>query len=58
MLKADVIEIAKACIAAFMKARNSLVVSCTERKKTEDGHNYCFKTCSWPNFYEIDFMEW
>ena len=28
--------IEKACIVAFMKSRNSLVVWCIERKKTED----------------------
>ena len=33
------IEITKACIVAFMKARNSLVVSCKERKKTVEGEN-------------------
>ena len=33
------IEITKACIVAFMKARNSLVVWCREKKKTEDGEN-------------------
>ena len=42
MLKAHVIEITKACIAAFMKARNSLVVWCRERKKTEDSENVFF----------------
>ena len=43
MLKAHVIEITKARIAAFLKARNSLVVVCRERKKTEDGENVLFK---------------
>ena len=42
MLQAHVIEITKACIAAFMKARNSLVVWCRERKKTEDSENVFF----------------
>ena len=42
MLKAHVIEITKAYIAAFMKARNSLVVSCRERKITEDSENFFF----------------
>ena len=37
------IEITKACILAFMKARNSLVVRCREKKKTEDGENVFFK---------------
>ena len=37
------IEITKACIIAFMKARNSLVVRCREKKKTEDGENVFFK---------------
>ena len=36
------IEITKACIVAFMKARNSLVVWCIERKKTEDSENVYF----------------
>ena len=40
--QAHVIEITKACIAAFMKARNSLVVCCRERKKTEDSENAFF----------------
>ena len=43
MLKADVIKITKACIAPFMKARNSLVLWCGERKKTEDSENVFFK---------------
>ena len=42
MLKAHVIEITKACIAAFMKAINYLVVLCRERKKTEDSENVFF----------------
>ena len=43
MLKTHGIEVTKAGIAAFMKARNSLVVSCRERgKKTEDGENVFF----------------
>ena len=33
MLKAHVIEITKSCIAAFMKARNSLVVDLERGKK-------------------------
>ena len=37
------IEITKACIIAFMKARNSLVVRCREKKKTEGGENVFFK---------------
>ena len=45
--KAHVIEITKACIVAFMKARNSLVVPCREKrvnwKKTEYGENLFFK---------------
>ena len=46
MLNAHVIEITKACVAAFMKARNSLVISCKERKKTEDSENVFFQsTC-------------
>ena len=38
--KAHVIEITKACIVAFIKARNSSV---ERRKKTEDGENVFFK---------------
>ena len=41
--KAHVIEITKACIVAFLKARNSLVAWCREKKKTEDGENVFFK---------------
>ena len=37
------IEITKACVAAFMKARNSLAVWCRERKKTEDSENVFLK---------------
>ena len=37
------IEITKACIVPFMKSRNSLVVSCREKEKTEDGENVFFK---------------
>ena len=38
------IEIAKTCIAAFMKAGNSLVVwSREKKKKTEEGENVFFK---------------
>ena len=33
------IEITKACIVAFMKVTNSLVVWCREEKKIEDGEN-------------------
>ena len=33
------IEILKACIAAFMKARNSFAIWCRKKKKTEDGEN-------------------
>ena len=42
MLKAHVIEITKACIAAFMKARNYLVVWGREKKKKEDSENVFF----------------
>ena len=44
--KAHVIELTKACTVTFMKARNSLVVWCGEKrvnwrtKKTEDGENF------------------
>ena len=42
------IEIKKTCTTAFMKARNSLVVQCREKKvnwkkKTEDGKKLFFK---------------
>ena len=38
------IEITKACIVAFVKGRNSLVVLCREKnKKTEDVENVFFK---------------
>ena len=54
------IEIGKASTVTFMKARNSLVVRCRERKKTEHGENVFFnalssrfwltsKSCSWFN---------
>ena len=41
--KAHVIEITKARTVAFMKLRNSLVVRCRERQKTEDGEYILFK---------------
>ena len=41
--KAHAIAITKACILAFMKARNSFVVWRRENKKTEDGENVFFK---------------
>ena len=51
-----------------MKARNCSVVSCRERKKTEDGENVFFKafaknilltskSCLWPTFYQMDLMK-
>ena len=45
--KAYLIEIAKACTVAFMKARNSLVVRCREehvnwKKKLEYGQTFFF----------------
>ena len=54
--------------SCFMKARNSLVVSCREKKKTEDNENVFFKapaktflltskSCLWPTFYQMDFMK-
>ena len=44
MNKGYVIEIENAYIAAFLKAKNSLVVWCREnKKKTEDGENVFFK---------------
>ena len=62
------IEVTKACIVAFIKARNSLDVSCIVRTKTEDNENVFFKvlvknillvwkSCSWPIFYQMDFMK-
>ena len=60
--KAYLIEIAKACTVAFMKARNSLVVRCREERVNwkKDGENLFFKAstnrfwltskcCSWFN---------
>ena len=42
------IKITKACKVAFMKAKNSLIVRCREKrvnwKKTENGENRAFKT--------------
>ena len=61
-------EITKACIVTFIKARNSFIVWCWEKlKKTEDGENVFFKafaikflltskSCFWPTFYQMDFM--
>ena len=54
------IEIAKSSTVIFMKARNSLVVQCREREKTDDYENVFFKafanrfwltlkSCSWFN---------
>ena len=54
------IEIAKSSTVTFMKARNSLVVQCREREKTDDYENVFFKalanrfwltlkSCSWFN---------
>ena len=43
MLKAHVTEIIKACVAAFMKARNSLVIWCRERKKQKIVKMFFFK---------------
>ena len=37
------IDITKACTIVFMKVRNSCVVQCRKRKKTEDSENVCFK---------------
>ena len=59
------IEITKACIVAFMKVTNSLVVWCREEKKIEDGENVFSKalakiflltseSCFWPTFYQMD----
>ena len=43
------IKTTKAWIVAFMKARNSLVVWCREKKKAEDGENVFFKALA--NFF-------
>ena len=64
------IEITKACIAAFMKAKNYLVISCREKKKKyqKDGENVfskdlkknillTSKSCLWLTFYQTDFMK-
>ena len=58
------IGIIKACIVAFIKANNFLVVWCREKKKTEDSENVIFKAfaknfllTSWPSFYQVDFMK-
>ena len=37
------IGITKACIVAFMKAKNSMVFWCREKKKADDGENVFFK---------------
>ena len=42
MLKAHVIEVTKACVAALIKAKNSLVFLCREKKKSEDSENVFF----------------
>ena len=60
----------KAWIVAFMKTRNPLIVWCIEGKKTEDSENMAYffkayaknflltlKSCSWLNFYQMDFMK-
>ena len=60
-------EITKACIVTFIKARNSFIVYVEKSKKTEDGENVFFKafaikflltskSCLWPTFYQMDFM--
>ena len=61
------IEITKTCIVAFMKAKNYLVVWCRGEKK-QDAENVVLKilakmflltseSCSWPTFYQMDFMK-
>ena len=67
--KRHVIEITKSCIFAFMKARNSFVVCCRDKKKkTDNGENVFFKALAkifllisksrlWPTFYQMDFMK-
>ena len=42
MLKAHVIEITKACVAALIRAKNSLGFWCREKKKSEDSENVFF----------------
>ena len=63
------IEITKACIVAFMKAKNYLVISCREKKKKQkDGENVfskdleknillTSKSCLWLTFYQTEFMK-
>ena len=67
--KAHVIEITKACVVGFMKARNSLFVWCRENKKNRRWWKYVSKgldkhflltsscSCSWPTFYQMDFRK-
>ena len=61
-------EITKACIVAFMKARNFLVVWCRVKKKTEDEENLfskapakhfllTSKSCLLSTFYQMDFIK-
>ena len=68
MLKAHVTEITKACTAAFMKARNSLVYDVERGKKQKIVKMLSFKAltknfvltwkcCSWPTFYQMNFMK-
>ena len=51
-----------------MRARNSLVFYVKRRKKAADGENVVFKaldkiffltskSCSWPTFYQMDFIK-
>ena len=56
MLKAHVIEIMKACLAVFMKARNSLVVWCRVRKSTEDSENGFFKALAKKFFVNMEML--
>ena len=59
------IEVTRACIVAFMKAR-CFLVNVERRKKTADDENVLCKAlaknflltskgCLWPTFYEMDF---
>ena len=59
-------EITKACIVAFMKARNSLLVWYGEKKKKQKEDEHVFfkalvknllltsNSCLWPTFYQMN----
>ena len=61
-------EITKACIVAFIKAKNSLVVWCIDGRKQKIVEMYflkalaknfflTWKSCSWPTFYKMNFIK-